>query len=353
VDVRLAMTGFGNVGKGVAELLAQHRNEYETRYGVRLLLTGVADRGGVVVDSAGLDERELLRAKEDGGSVAAAGGEPGGAAGNDFLVASKADVFIEAASTNFEDAEPGWSSICAALSLDMDVVMASKGALVLHYAALMDLARSRGKTVSYSATVGAPLPVLELINRALVGTTILGFEGVLNSTSNVILQAMIDGNSYEQGVRLAQELGIAETDPTLDVDGWDAAAKAAIVANTAFGSSLGIADVAREGIRGITPEEVQAAAREGAKLKLISSASRRDGAVVAEVRVERRGPTDPLGRLGGSEMGVVIHVDPLGDFTASVENTGGLTGGIPTALTVLRDVLNLARERGWSSPRPA
>jgi homoserine dehydrogenase len=353
VDVRLAMTGFGNVGQGVAQLLAEHRDEYKARYGVRLLLTGAADRGGAAVDPAGLDERTLLRAKQERGSVSASGQEQTGVVGEEFLVNSRANVFIEAASTNFVDAEPGWSLIRSALSLDMDIVMASKGALVLYYSELMELARSRGKTVAYSATIGAPLPILELTNRALVGTTILGFEGVLNGTSNVILQAMIEGNSYDDGVRAAQELGIAETDPTLDVDGWDAAAKAAIVANAAFGSALGIEDVVRQGIRGITPEDIQAATREGSTLKLVSTASRRDGVVVAEVRVERRGPTDPLGRLRGPEMGVVMHADPLGDFTATVENSGGVTGGIATAFTVLRDVLNLARSQGWNSSRPA
>jgi homoserine dehydrogenase len=312
----------------------------------------VADRRGAVVDPAGLDARELLRAKRERGSVAATAQEQVVTVGEEFLVSSKADLFIEASSTNFVDAEPGWTSIRSALGLGMDVVLASKGALVLYYSDLMELARSRGKTVSYSATIGAPLPILELTNRALVGTSVLGFEGVLNSTSNVILQAMIEGKSYDEGVHVAQELGIAETDPTLDVDGWDAAAKAAIVANAAFGSSLGINDVSREGIRGITPAEVRAAVEAGSTLKLVSTASRRDGVVVAAVRVEQRGPVDPLGRLRGSEMGAVIHTDPLGDFTATVENSGGVTGGIATAYTVLRDVINLARARGWDSAGP-
>jgi homoserine dehydrogenase len=345
------MTGFGNVGQGVAQLLAEHRDEYQGRYGVRLLLTGVADRRGMVVDPSGLDERGLLLAKRERGSVSTVA-EQGRSVRGEFLESSEADVFVEASSTNFVDAEPGWTSIRSALGLGMDVVLASKGALVLYYAELMEIAHSAGKTVSYSATIGAPLPILELTNRALVGASVMGFEGVLNSTSNVILQAMIEGKSYDEGVQLAQALGIAETDPTLDVDGWDAAAKAAIVANTAFGSSLGINDVSREGIREVTPEQIRGAVVTGSTLKLVSSTSRHDGTVVAEVRVEQRGPADPLGRLRGSELGAVIHTSQLGDFTATVENSGGVTGGIATAYTVLRDVLNLARARGWDSAGP-
>jgi homoserine dehydrogenase len=161
---------------------------------------------------------------------------------------------------------------------------------------------------------------------------------------------MIEGSSYDEGVRVAQEMGIAETDPTLDVDGWDAAAKAAIVANTAFGSSLGITDVSREGIRSVPAAEIEAAAREGESLRLLSMGSCRDGQVVAEVRVVRRARSHPLGRLRGLEMGVLVHTDPLGDFTATVENSGA-SGGIATASTVLRDVLNLASLRGWNSGR--
>jgi homoserine dehydrogenase len=187
MDVRLAMTGFGNVGRSVAQLLADHRDEYEARYGVRLLLTGVADRRGAVASPAGLDEPELLRSKEEQGSVSAATGDRFSEADESFLRRSEADVFIEAASTNFDDAEPGWSILRSALSFDMDLVMASKGALVLYFKELMALAASRGRSVSYSATLGAPLPVLELTNRALLGINILGFEGVLNSIFNLIL----------------------------------------------------------------------------------------------------------------------------------------------------------------------
>ena len=336
----------------MAELLAKHRDEYQSRFGVRLLLTGVADRGGTVVDAAGLNEATILQRKQESGSVTGQNPRAGEPVGVDFLTGSRANVLIEAASTNFEDAEPGWSLIKSALNLDLDVVLASKGALVLYYSELMALAASKGRTVSHSATIGAPLPVLDLINRTLVGTQILGSEGVLNSTANVILQSMIDGSSYDEGVRVAQEMGIAETDPALDVDGWDAAAKAAIVANAAFGSSLGIADVAREGIRSVPAAEIEAAAGRDETLRLLSMGKLRDGQVVAEVRVVRRPRSHPLGRLRGSEMGVLFQTDPLGDFTATVENSGA-GGGIATASTVLRDVLNLASLRGWNEERPS
>lgn len=349
VDVRLALTGFGNVGQGVATLLEEAGDEYQRRYGVRLVLTGVADRTGAAADPDGLEPGMLLEAKRAHGSVAAGRAGTAGLQGAAFLERAAANVLLEAASTNFEDAEPGWSYVQDALARGMDVVLASKGALVLHYQALMRMARERDQRVLFAATVGAPLPVLELAERVLVGATITGFEGIVNATTNQILSSMLEGASYEEGVRQAQSIGIAETDPTLDVEGWDAAAKAAIIANTALGANLRLDDVQRQGITGVTESDLREARANGQAIKLIARARRSNGEVRATVRPERRPLADALGRLSGQQMGIVFETEPLGRVAATVQQTGG----IPTALTVLRDVVNLARDRGWSSPSRA
>lgn len=348
MDVRLALTGFGNVGRGIATLLQQHDADYEHRYGIRPVLCGVADSQGAAVDEAGLAPDELLTAKEQSGTVTAHSRGVPGLAGREFLRRARAQVLLEAASTNFEDAEPGWSYCQEALSLDMDLVLASKGALVLHFSELMDAAAAAGCRVLFSGTTGAPVPVLELADRVLVGAKITGFEGILNATTNQILTSMSEGATYEDGVRRAQEIGIAETDPTLDVDGWDAAAKVVIVANALFGADLTLSDVRREGIRDVSRADLDAARLDSETIKLIARASWSDGTVQAEVRLERRPLADTLGRLRHDEMGIVLRAEPLGQVAATVQQTGG----IPTALTVLRDVVNLARDRGWSSQSP-
>jgi homoserine dehydrogenase len=225
----------------------------------------------------------------------------------------------------------------------MDTVLASKGALVLHFRDLMDEAARRGIYVLFAGTTGAPVPVCELADRVLVGARIDAIEGILNATTNQILTSMEDGASYDEGVRRAQEIGIAETDPTLDVDGWDAAAKAVIVANAVFGANLVLQDVEREGIRGVTKADLDAARRRGTSIRLIAQVERTETGVKARVGPVQRPADETLGRLRNDQMGVVFHTDPLGTVTATVQ----ATGGIPTALTVLRDVFNLARERGW------
>lgn len=343
-EVRLALTGFGNVGRGVAEILRDNSDRYLDAYGLNLVLTGVADQGGAAVSTVGLAPQDLITAKRERGTVSAATGGRPGLAGPAFLEAADAQVLLEGASSNFTDAEPGWSYAREALRRGMDVVFASKGALVLHFDELMDEARKTGRIVRYSATIGAPLPIPELAERMLIGVRVLEFEGLVNATANQILTLMSDGASYEDGVRAAQEAGIAETDPTLDVDGWDAAAKAVILARSLFGARIGLDDVDREGIRGLQAADLESATRAGQTYKLVARVVREGNAVRAGVRPERRSVTDALGRLRGQEMGMVFKTDLLGDVESTVHGTGGLS----TALTVLRDVVNLARERGWA-----
>lgn len=343
-EIRLALTGFGNVGQGVARLIRDDGNELERVHGVRLVLTGVADRGGAAVLPGGLNPGALLETKAREGTVASGIGGQKGLRGEAFLDAASADVLLEGSSTNFVDAEPGWSYAAGALRRHMDVVLASKGALVLHFDDLMDEATRADRRVLFGGTIGAPLPILELADRALIGAGIRGIEGIVNATTNQILTTMATGAGYEEGVRAAQEAGVAETDPTLDVDGWDAAAKAVILARTLFGASLALDDVERTGIRDLTPQELGAAQESGETYKLIARVRRDGAAVLATVAPERRSLNDPLGRLTGTQMGVVFTTERLGAVSASVEDTGG----VPTALTVLRDVVNLARERGWA-----
>lgn len=349
MDIKIAVTGFGNVGQGLAQLLADHGETYERRYGLRLILTGVADRGGTAIDPMGLNLHGLLESKRKHGTIAS--GESRTQSGNarQFLTDSAATVFVEAASTNFTDAEPGLSYIYEALEQNIDVVLASKGALALDFRGIVDFARKRNRRVLFSATVAAPTPILEIADRALVGSEILAFEGILNATTHQILTAMASGATYDDGVRQAQETGIAETDPTLDVDGWDAAAKVAIVANAVLGSNLTISDVKRSGIRNVSSGEIRAAAERGEALKLVGRATKRGHSVEAEVKVESRARSDALGRLQGDDMGIIFTTEPLGKIAATVESAGR-GGGIVTAMTVLRDIFNLAHDRGWSSP---
>jgi homoserine dehydrogenase len=220
----------------------------------------------------------------------------------------------------------------------MKVVIASKGALVLYW----DQIVQHSKSIRFSGAVGAPLPIFELRDRMLVGSTVTGFEGILNATTNVILEAMDNGHTYEQGVKIAQDQGCAETDPTLDVDGWDASAKAVILANSLLGANLKLSDVDRSSMRGITVEQIQNAKQNGKKLKYIAGARKEGDQVKAWARAEQRDLSDALGGLSGGDMGVILKTDNLGSVAATNRELGD--GGTLTALTCLRDVINLLKD---------
>lgn len=339
MDVRLALTGFGNVGQEIANLISSRGDLYDERYGLRLILTGVADRGGMAIDKLGLDPDEILRAKREHGSVAAHARGRASAPIAEFLESSNAMVLIEVSSTNFVDAEPGWTYIREAMERNMGVVMASKGALVLHWNEMKQAADGPKPSLYFSGAVGAPLPVMELHRQVLVGNNIAGFEGIVNGTNNQILAAMSAGASYEDGVKQAQDAGIAETDPTLDVDGWDAAAKAVIISNAVLGTSLTLSDVERVSVRSVSAETIENAASSGHVIKYVARVMRTPKKVGAWVGPEKRPSDDPLGKLNGPEMGIVFFTDLLGRVVTTIQESAGN----PTALTVLRDVVNLAR----------
>jgi homoserine dehydrogenase len=327
--VRIALVGFGNVGKGLVHILAKHPE-------LPLMITGVADRGGAAIASKGLDPTSLLAAKQRGSVAEHAAGQRG-LAGAAFLDAAHANVLVEAASTNFIDAEPGWSYVQAAMARRMDVVLASKGPLVLYWDELWAKADECGVQVRFAGTTGAPLPAIEVARSALLGSRLKRLHALLNATTGFIIETMEGGASLAEGIRSAQQAGVAETDPTLDIEGFDAAAKCVILANTLFGSSLKLEQVHRQGITALTTEEVQTAARAGTPIRLLADIQRDGETVRASVAPTPLPLGNPLATLRHGALGIVYDAEPVGPIFTAVYKVGG----IPTAAAVLRDILSL------------
>ena len=222
----------------------------------------------------------------------------------------------------------------------MHVVTANKGPLVVAYRDLMRLAHERGVELRYAGTVAAPTPALELARYALHGAVVESIEAVPNATTNYILTLMEAGYALEDGIRAAQDVGIAETDPALDVEGWDSAAKIIILANTVMGGDLRLDDVDVEGISAVTTAHLTQARRQGCALKLLASVRRGPRGLHATVAPTPLPLEHPLARLRQTGMGVLFHTDLLGDLLVSVEGDAPLS----TAQAMLRDVVNIGRE---------
>src|SRR5215212_8017816 len=288
----LCLLGFGNVGCALLDLLFEKRDELWKEFGVAWRVTGVASRGlGWLAAPGGFPDEELVYAPLAGLAQKVS---PAPENLGEWLAAAGCDVLFEVTSLEPLTGEPAVSHVRAGLEHGAHVVTANKGTVVHAYRELSGLARARGRRFLHEATV-VDCPVFSLFRGSLPAARLLSFEGVLNSTTNVILDEIAAGRTFDEGVRRAQELGIAETDPAHDVDGWDSAVKACALANVLMGAELKLEEVVREGIRGLDEGEVRAAHAEGRPFRVVSRARRDEaGRVEASVRPEQISPRGPF-----------------------------------------------------------
>ncbi len=337
--VRYFIAGLGAIGRRFVGLTQSQGALLAGRYGLRLLAVGAADSSGAALDSAGLDPGRIVALKEAGQGVATYPGTgrphmPVDAA----LAQSQIDLLVEATPTNLRDAQPGLGCIRAALSRGVPVVTASKGPLVLAYQELASLAQQMGARLAFSGAVAGGLPTINLGRRDLAGATVQRVEGIFNSTTNYILTTMAEeGLHFSAALAEAQRRGVAEADPSLDVDGLDAAAKLLIVANSVLAQPTALADIAVEGIRGISTERLAEVGRQGRVLKLLALAERVGDVYRLSVRPTALERSHPLAQLRPWEMGVRYTTDTMGVIYSVIDEPDPL----PTAAAVLRDVIDV------------
>jgi homoserine dehydrogenase len=246
---------------------------------------------------------------------------------------------------DIREGEPARSHVRAALEGGAHVVTVNKGPAAFAYHELAALARVRGREFLSEGAVMDGIPVLNLVRETLPGIRVEGFRGVVNSTTNHILTALTRGETFDAALARMQAEGIAEADPALDIDGWDAAAKTAILMNVLMDARVTPHDVERQGIRGVSADDVRAAAADGERLRLVASAGWRNGAIRGRVHVERVPADDPLGALEGQQNALLIRTDRLGEI-GILQREGGLT---QTAYAVVSD---LATVMGRLKPVP-
>jgi homoserine dehydrogenase len=342
---RVILSGLGNVGRSFLELIPSQADVLASRLGVSLLVVGAADSGGAALNPSGLDVETLLATKLAKQSVASLVGVglPGMSA-VDIVQQASADVLLESTLTNLRDGQPGLDVIRTALQRGMGVVSANKGPLVLAYDELIALAQQSGTSrLRYSACVGGYLPTVNMGQRDLAGARIERVEAVLNGTTQGILRMMEAGTSYIEALAEMQRRGIAEADPTLDVEGWDATNKVVILANAVLRQPTKLADVQREGITRLTTDELREATKQNTRIVLLCLAEYADGGYRLSVRPTALPLDHPLARMSGDEMGIVYYTDIGGRTSATTLERGPK----PTAAAMLRDLIDLrATEAG-------
>jgi len=335
----LALLGFGNVGRALARLLQRKEPELRSRYDITFHVTGIATgKHGAAVDLAGLDYIRAAGLVEAGQSLAALSKTP--IENNaDFLRACGADVLFENTPVNHATGQPAVDHLRMALELGMHAITANKGPVVHAYRELTEFAKTKHKKFLFESTLMDGAPIFSLFRSALPGAQLLGMRGILNSTTNLILGRMESGESFDEAVKYAQAVGLAETDPAADVDGWDASIKVAALISVLMDIPFTPQDVDRTGIRGITPEMIADARAHGQRWKLVCSAERIGASAKGRVAPELVSPASPFYQVDGATSIIQFKTDVLGELS--------LTEKDPTpdctAYGLLADFINAVR----------
>lgn len=345
-SLRYILTGVGNIGRTFLEVVEARRERLLVRHGLVLVPVGLADASGTAADPAGLDVLAAVALKRQRRSVSAMSGvgRPGQSA-LELLAETEADLLLEATPTDPVGGQPGLDLVRAALRRGTPAVLASKGPLVVAFAelaGLSDLAEGAGPSapcLRFSGAVGGALPSVNLGWRDLAGGEITRVEAVLNGTTQMILGLRGRGATAAEALAEAQRIGIAEPDPRLDVEGWDAACKLVILANAVLRQRVGLAAVRVRGIGEVDDAALRAAQAAGGRVSLLAVAARQaDGGYALSVEPTTLAADHPLARLGLDEMGIVYHSDIAGRTTAtSLED-----GPVGTVAAMLRDVIEVA-----------
>jgi homoserine dehydrogenase len=307
------------------QLLDNRAAELRDCYGITFRTTGIASRRlGWIANPNGVDTTMCgagtpARELSPQASTSSAGNSLTQVEA--WLSAAQADVVFEATSLNVENGQPAVDHIRAALTHGTHAITANKGPIVHGYHELRDLAAKQEKRFLFESTVMDGVPIFSLFDQ-LPAIHLQGFHGILNSTTNVILSQMEEGLTFDEALKKAQELGIAETDATHDIDGWDATVKTAALITVLMDIPVKLNQIQREGIRDLTPQAVRTAKRDGWPFKLVCRTRRTPNGVEASVKPEKVLATQPMAKIAGTSSYVYFETDIFPGLAITEENPG-------------------------------
>ena len=335
--MRIILVGYGVVGKGVTTILARRYAENLKDTGFNPKIVAIADIDGAVINPRGLSPEKLEAIKQRGYPISKDPdfGRPGISA-LDVIETVESEVVVEVTPVNIKTGEPALSHITKAFKTGKHVVTTNKGPLALAMPALTELAEYNNVYLRFSGTVGGGTPMLEFAKRCLAGDRILAIRGILNGTTNYILTEMSQNHvTFQDALSNAQKLGYAEREPSMDIDGFDTACKVVILSNWIMNKKITLKDVDRTGIRDVTLQALEEAAKRNSTIKLVGSIEG-DKVTVKPTEIPL---TNPL-----CVSGVLNAITFSTEYAAEQTLIGRGAGGIETASAVLRDLLDIRRK---------
>ncbi|MFQ6136636.1 MAG: homoserine dehydrogenase [Candidatus Hydrothermarchaeales archaeon] len=332
--MRVMIIGFGVIGQGFARVLLKKEKWLKEEHGLDIKVVSISDITGTLVDEEGIDLRDALETMKKHGKVIA---HPKATkmSSIEAIKTVEADAVLEATPTNIETGEPGLSHMLTAMENKKHVVTSNKGPLALEFKRLKETAERNGVEFKFEASAGGATPLINLANEALSGDRVTAIEGILNGTTNYILSRMVkEGLSLDVVLKEAQEIGIAEADPTYDIVGSDTASKLVILANAIMGIDATYKDVKVQGIRRITPEAIKLADEDGYAIKLIGEV-RNNRLEVAPRLIPKNHPLNVDGMLNVAMFET--------DIAKEITIVGRGAGAIETNSAILSDIISIWR----------
>lgn len=345
MEYKIGLVGCGTVGQGLLEILNKKSDYLRNKLDFEPKVVAISDKlKGSLLIPEGININKLLQILSQGKKIndylEGKNNEAEGMESLEIIEKCEADIFAELTYTDIKTAEPATSHIKKALRTGKHVVTSNKGPAALYYEELKKLAQLNNLLFLIEGTVLSGTPVFNLFENCLAGNQINEIKGILNGTTNFILTKMEEENmDYEKALQLAQNLGYAEADPTADVEGYDALAKIVILSNVFLEGNIKPSDAQREGITSLSKEEILAAKKEGYRYKLVASAKKEQGRVMANVSPQKLPLSDPLAGVMGANNALNFDLDLLGKIT--IQGPGA--GKIETGYSILTDMLAIHR----------
>ncbi len=340
--LRLALVGFGNVGKAFARLLLRKQETLLQDYDLEIAVTGICTgKHGAAINPDGLDLNAVLETLEQTGTLKSLDTVTFQGDALAFIRACPGDVLIETTPLYPHTGQPAIDHLKEGLKQGMHAITANKGPVVHGYLELTQLAAEKGKCFLFESAVMDGAPIFSLFRQPLKGARLLGFSGILNSCTNLLLERMELGETLEEAIAYGASLGLTEQDPYDDIDGWDAAIKVAALATVLMDHPLTPQHVRPTGIRGITPAMIAEAKQAGERWKLVCSAGWNEGQFFSSVQPERVGVNSPLYAVNGANSFVTFQLDVLPGLGILETNPGLDT----TAFGLFSDLLYAVRRQ--------
>lgn len=338
--INIALVGFGNVGQALVNLLDEKQEVLNRDHGISTRVVGIATgRHGMAIDPGGIDTNKAIELLKTGRNLETLSSVETPPDMIHFIQSCQADVLFENSPVNHQTGQPATDHVKTALQAGMHVITANKGPVAHAYKELTELAAKVQRRFLFESAVMDGAPIFSLFRGPLPAVELKGFHGILNSCTNLLLELMEKGMDFEEAVDYGQSIGITETDPSADIEGWDAAIKVAALCNVLMGASIKPDQVNRTGIGGITAEMITQALQVGERWKLVCTAKRTGIGVDTSVAPQRVNASSPLYSVNGTSSFVQFELDTLPGLGILESDPGPKT----TAYGLLADLINIMR----------